>query len=102
MMSERAFRRFEAEARCIRGRYAEALAAAEAYLQSELNEYERAMGEQLAGYILVALDRLEEAVPRFERAIELDALPNSRALRDDAVAGPALRGAASSGSGPST
>jgi hypothetical protein len=78
MMSERAFRRFEGiTAAYGDGRYADALAAAEAYLKSELNEYERAMGEQLLGYILIALDRPGEAVPRFQRAIELDALPNN-------------------------
>jgi tetratricopeptide (TPR) repeat protein len=78
MMSERAFRRFEAITTAYEeARYADALAAAEAYLQAELNEYERAMGEQITGYILIALDRLDEAVPRFQRAIELDALPNS-------------------------
>jgi tetratricopeptide (TPR) repeat protein len=78
LMSERAFRRFEAvTALYSEARYAEALGAAESYLGSELNDYEKAMGEQLLGYILVALDRPADAVPRFERAIELDALPNA-------------------------
>jgi tetratricopeptide (TPR) repeat protein len=78
LMSERAFRRFEAvTALYSEARYAEALGAAESYLGSELNDYEKAMGEQILGYILVALDRPADAVPRFERAIELDALPNA-------------------------
>lgn len=78
LMSERGFRRFEIISTLYaEGRYKEALDSAEAYLASDLNDYERAMGEQLAGYALVALDRLAEAVPRFERAIALDALPNT-------------------------
>jgi tetratricopeptide (TPR) repeat protein len=78
LMSERAFRRFESVSGLYGdGRYAEAGDAAESYLRTDLNDYERAMGEQMLGYALVALDRPTEAVPRFERAIELDALPNS-------------------------
>jgi hypothetical protein len=78
MMGERAYRRFEAaNALYADGRYGEALAALEGYLGAELNGHERAMGEQLAGYTLLALDRLPEAVPRFERALTLDALPNA-------------------------
>jgi len=78
LMSERAYRRFEGIAHLYGdGRYGEALSSAESFLRSELNDYERAMGEQMLGYTLVALDRPAEAVPRFERALELDALPNS-------------------------
>jgi tetratricopeptide (TPR) repeat protein len=78
LMSERAFRRFEGIAALYEeNQYEEALRAAGNYLRLELNDYERAMGEQMYGYILVALDRLAEAVPRFERALELDALPNA-------------------------
>jgi tetratricopeptide (TPR) repeat protein len=78
MMGERAYRRFEAvSALYSDGRYAEALAALEGYLGGDLNDHERAMGEQLAGYTLLALDRLPAAVPLFERALALDALPNS-------------------------
>lgn len=78
LMSERAFRRFEAiTSLYAEERYAEALGAAESYLGSELKDYEKAMGEQLLGYILVALERPADAVPHFERAIELDALPNA-------------------------
>jgi predicted Zn-dependent protease len=77
LMGERAFRRFEAISKLYtEQRYAEALAAAESYLRGELNPYERAMGEQMAGYVLVSLDRLGEAVPRFAEALRLDALPN--------------------------
>lgn len=78
LMSERAFRRFESVSTLYGdSRYAEARDAAESYLRTELNDYERAMGEQMLGYVLVALGRPAEAVPRFERAIELDALPNN-------------------------
>lgn len=78
LMSERAFRRFESVSSLYGdSRYAEARDAAESYLRTELNDYERAMGEQMLGYVLVALGRPAEAVSRFERAIELDALPNN-------------------------
>jgi tetratricopeptide (TPR) repeat protein len=79
MMGEQAFRRFDAlTALYTDGKYQEALTAAQNYLgRSDLNNYERAMGEQIYGYVLIGLDRVNEAVPRFERAIELDALPNS-------------------------
>jgi tetratricopeptide (TPR) repeat protein len=78
MMGERAFRRFEAASKAYGdGRYAEAQEAAEAYLRSELNDHERAMGEQLLGYILIAREQLEDAVPHFRRAIALDALSNA-------------------------
>lgn len=77
LMGERAFRRFEAIVALYgEARYAEALEDAESYLGSDLNDYERAMGEQIVGFVLIALDRLADAVGRFERAIELDALPN--------------------------
>lgn len=78
MMGERAFRRFEPISTLYAdGRYTEALAALDAYLAGDLNPHERAMGEQLNGYTLLALERGGEAVRRFERALELDALPNS-------------------------
>lgn len=77
LMGERAFRRFDAVVSLYdEARYAEAIAAAESYLGSDLSDYERAMGEQIVGFVLIALDRLGDAVPHFERAIELDALPN--------------------------
>jgi tetratricopeptide (TPR) repeat protein len=78
MMSERAFRRFDTITKAYGdGRYTEAQQAAEAYLRSELNDHERAMGEQLLGYILIARERLDEAVPHFRQALALDALPNA-------------------------
>lgn len=78
LMGERAYRRYESLAGLYSdGKYDEALAAVEAFLRGELNDYERAMGEQLGGYVLVALGRPGEAVARFERALRLDALPNS-------------------------
>lgn len=78
MMGERAFRRFDAlTALYTDGKYQEALRAAEDFLRSDLNDYERAMGEQIYGYVLIALDRMPEAIARFERALELDALPNN-------------------------
>lgn len=78
LMGERAYRRFESiSALYGEGQYREALAAAEAYLRADLNGYERAMGEQIAGFALIALERPADAVPRFEAAIALEALPNN-------------------------
>ena len=77
MMGERAFRRFETLTKLYsENKYREALSAAESYLATDLNPYERAMGEQIYGFVLISLDRMNEAVPRFERAVELNALPN--------------------------
>lgn len=78
MMGERAYRRFDTiQALYTENKYQEALSAVQAYLQMDLSNFERAMGEQMYGYVLITLDRLDEAVPRFEKAIELDALSNN-------------------------
>lgn len=78
MMGEHVYRRFETITGLYGdGRYQAALEMVQSFLRAELNDYERAMGEQLLGYTLIAMDRLAEAVPRFERALELDALPNN-------------------------
>lgn len=78
LMGERAFRRFERIQELFsENKYQETLAAVQSYLATDLNPYEQAMGEQIYGFTLISLDRLNEAVPRFEKAIELDALPNN-------------------------
>jgi len=78
LMGERAYRRFDTLAQLYaENEYQDALKAAKSYLDGPLSDYERAMGEQLYGFILISLDRMEEAVPHFERAVELDALPNT-------------------------
>lgn len=78
LMGERAFRRFERIQELFsENKFQETLAAVESYLATDLNPYERAMGEQLYGFTLISLDRLDEAVPRFEKAIELNSLPNN-------------------------
>jgi len=78
LMGERAYRRFDSLVQHYTdSEYQEAMKSAQAYLSSELSDYERAMGEQIYGYILIALDRVDQAVPHFEKAVELDALPNS-------------------------
>lgn len=78
MMGERAYRRFDTiQSLYSESKYQETLRAVEEYLKMELNPYERAMGEQMYGYVLITLDRLNEAVPRFEKAIELDSLSNN-------------------------
>lgn len=78
LMGERAFRRFERIQELFsENRYQETLTAVQSYLATDLNPYEQAMGEQIYGFTLISLDRLNEAVPRFEKAIELNALPNN-------------------------
>lgn len=78
LMGERAYRRFDTiQELYAQNKYQEALTAIQTYLKTDLNAYERAMGEQIHGFVLISLDRLDEAVPRFEKAIELDALPNN-------------------------
>ena len=77
LMGERAYRRFDTiQTLYSENKFQETLTAIENYLKTDLNPYERAMGEQMYGFVLISLDRLSEAVPRFEKAIELDALPN--------------------------
>jgi tetratricopeptide (TPR) repeat protein len=77
LMGERAYRRYDALALLYsESRYQEALKAVKEYLDGPLNDYERAMGEQIYGYVLIAFDRVDEAITHFEKAIELDALPN--------------------------
>lgn len=78
LMGERAYRRFNALVELYtQSKYPEALKAAQEYVAGDLNDYERAMGEQIYGYVLIALDRVAEAVPHFEKTVELDALPNN-------------------------
>jgi tetratricopeptide (TPR) repeat protein len=78
LMGERAYRRFDTiQTLFSENKYRETLTAVQNYLATDLNPYERAMGEQIYGFVLISLDRLDEAVPRFEKAIELNALPNN-------------------------
>lgn len=78
LMGERAYRRFDALVELYTtSKYSEALKAAQEFVSGDLNNYERAMGEQIYGYALIALDRVDEAVPHFEKTIELNALPNN-------------------------
>ncbi len=77
LMGERAYRRYDALALLYsESKYQEALKAVQEYLDGPLNDYERAMGEQIYGFVLISFDRVDEAIKRFERAVELDALPN--------------------------
>lgn len=77
LFGERAYRRYEALTELYaESKYTELLKAVQEYLDGPLNNYERAMGEQIYGFVLIAQDRLDDAITRFERAVELDALPN--------------------------
>jgi tetratricopeptide (TPR) repeat protein len=77
LFGERAYRRYEALTELYaESKYQELLKAVQQYLDGPLNDYERAMGEQIYGFVLIAQDRLDEAIKRFERAVELDALSN--------------------------
>ena len=77
LMGERAYRRFERLTELYsENKYQELLTAVQQYLEGPLNDYERAMGEQIYGFVLISQDRVDEAIARFERAVELDSLPN--------------------------
>lgn len=77
LFGERAYRRYEAMTQLYAdSKYQELLKAVQEYLDGPLNDYERAMGEQIYGFVLISQDRVDEAIKRFERAVELDALPN--------------------------
>lgn len=78
LMNERSYKRYEAATSLYSdNKYSEALKAVQSYLSSDVNDYERALGEQLYGYILIGMDRLKEATPHFEKAVQLDSLQNS-------------------------
>jgi tetratricopeptide (TPR) repeat protein len=78
LMGERTFRRIEA----INKMYAEkeydkAIKAVNALLDSgNLNDYEKAMANQMAGYVYAEQGKYNQALPYFEQAVTLDALPN--------------------------
>jgi len=77
MMGERAYRRFNTVTELYTAdEFNKALEAVQSYLDRQLSDYERAMGEQIYGFILISLDRVTESIPHFERVLELDALPN--------------------------
>ncbi len=77
MMGERAYRRFETVQNLYSDeKYQEALKNLNAMTDMALNDYEMAMAQQMYGYTYVALDRYPEAIRAFEKAIQLDALPN--------------------------
>lgn len=78
LMNERSYKRYEAAtALYSNNKYSEALKAVQSYLSSDLNDYERALGEQLYGYILIGMDRLQESTAHFEKAVQLNSLQNS-------------------------
>jgi tetratricopeptide (TPR) repeat protein len=77
MMGERAYRRFESvQTLYSDGEYQEALGNLDAMTKMALNDYEKAMAQQMYGYTYVALENYSKAIPAFEEAIRLDALPN--------------------------
>jgi tetratricopeptide (TPR) repeat protein len=78
LMGERTFRRIES----INKMYAEkeydkAIKSIESLLGSgNLNDYEKAMASQLAGYVYAEQGKYDQAMPYFQEAVRLDALPN--------------------------
>lgn len=77
LMGERAYKRFEAIQELYSdSKYREALSNLDAMAKMQLNEYEQAMAQQMFGYTYVALENYPKAIAAFEKAIELDALPN--------------------------
>ena len=77
LMGERAYRRFETIQQLYSDEeYREALKNLDAMTKMQINDYEQAMAQQMYGYTYVALEDYDRAVPAFEKAIQLDALPN--------------------------
>jgi tetratricopeptide (TPR) repeat protein len=80
MMGEQAFRRFDA----LTAQYTRTASTRKRLLlrrgylrRSDLNNYERAMGEQIYGYVLDQARPGQRGGATFRARIELDALPNS-------------------------
>lgn len=77
MMGERAYKRFETIQELYSdGEYREAKANLDAMMKLQLNDYEQAMAQQMYGYTYIALEDYPRAITAFEKAIQIDALPN--------------------------
>lgn len=78
LIGERTFRRMSAIAEQIgEQQYAEALKGLRALDKPSLNDYESAMVNQYLGYVYTGQGKLKESIPYFQKALELDALPNA-------------------------
>lgn len=78
LWNERSYKRFNAIVEMYAAdKYGEASKALNAYMSSELNDFERANAEQMMGYILIAQGKTDQSIQHFENAIKVDALPNA-------------------------
>ncbi len=78
LMGERTFRRIESINKMYAEKeYGKAIKSIDALLDSgNLNDYEKAMASQLAGYVYAEQGKYDQAMPYFQEAVRLDALPN--------------------------
>jgi tetratricopeptide (TPR) repeat protein len=78
LIGERTFRRMSAISELIGNQeYNEALKALRALDKPSLNDYESAMVNQYLGYVYTGQGKYTESIPYFEKALQLDALPNA-------------------------
>jgi len=78
LIGERTFRRMSAVAEQLgEQKYDEALKGLQALNKPALNDYEAAMVNQYLGYVYTGQGKFKESIPYFQKALELDALPNA-------------------------
>jgi tetratricopeptide (TPR) repeat protein len=78
LMGERTYRRISSVHEQIgEEKYDDARKTLESMLNGNLNDYEMAIVEQTLGYVYTGQGNFAKAVPHFEKAIELDSLPNT-------------------------
>jgi tetratricopeptide (TPR) repeat protein len=78
LIGERTFRRLSAiHEQLGENQYADALKGLNALNTGNLNDYEAAMVNQTYGYVYAAQGKYDQAIPYFEKALQLDSLPNS-------------------------
>jgi tetratricopeptide (TPR) repeat protein len=78
LMGERTYRRISSVHEQLgEENYDDARKTLESMRSGNLNDYELAIVEQTLGYVFTGQGNYAKAVPHFEKAIELDSLPNS-------------------------
>jgi tetratricopeptide (TPR) repeat protein len=78
LMGERTYRRISGVHEQLgEENYEEARKTLESMMNGNLNEYEMAIVSQTLGYVYTGQGKYAQAVPHFEKALQLDSLPNS-------------------------
>lgn len=78
LIGERTFRRMSAVAEQLgEQNYNDALKGLQALNKPSLNDYEAAMVNQYLGYVYTGQGKFKESIPYFQKALDLDSLPNA-------------------------